>query len=96
MYRYVQARDVGWSVLDVAVSHAGDRLVYSSWCQNLHLVSLSPQPDQDRHHLELSLAPPGLSSFCIFSLAFSNDDSEILGGSNDGCLYIFNRQERPE
>ena len=93
MYDVCQARDVGWSVLDVAVSHAGDRLVYSSWCQNLHQVSLSSHSDQE--HLELALAPPGRSSFCIFSLAFSNDDSEILGGSNDGCLYIYNRQENP-
>ena len=93
MYDVCQARDVGWSVLDVAVSHAGDRLGYSSWGQNLHQVSLSSHSDQE--HLELALAPPGRSSFCIFSLAFSNDDSEILGGSNDGCLYIYNRQENP-
>ena len=72
----------------MAVSQAGDVLVYSSWCDNLHQVSL----DSPSAHLELALAPPGLQ-FCIFSVTFSNDDSEILGGSNDGCLYIFNRQE---
>ena len=84
-------------MLDVAVSHAGDWLVYSSWCDNLHQVSLSSPaaPHQDQPHLELALAPPGLQ-FCIFSVTFSNDDSEILGGSNDGCLYIFNRQEYPD
>lgn len=30
--------------------------------------------------------------FCIFSVAFSNDGKEILGGSNDGDLYIFDRE----
>ena len=39
----IEAREVGWSILDVAVSHAGDSLVYSSWCENLHSVSLTDQ-----------------------------------------------------
>lgn len=30
--------------------------------------------------------------FCIFSVAFSNDGKEILGGSNDGDLYIYDRE----
>lgn len=30
--------------------------------------------------------------FCIFSVFFSSDGKEILGGANDGCLYIYDRQ----
>ena len=87
----LEARDVGWSVLDVAVSHAGDCLVYSSWNENLHLVNLSSETgDKDRQHLPLPLAPDDVQ-FCLFCVTFSDDDSEIIGGSNDGCIYIYDR-----
>jgi len=88
----IAARDVGWSVLDVAVSHAGDCLVYSSWCENLHCVKIgSHVADQDkRTHFPLPLAPDD-GSFCMFCVTFSEDDKEILGGSNDGCIYIYDR-----
>ena len=33
-----QAQDVGWSVLDVALSPDGGHLVYSSWSDSLHQV----------------------------------------------------------
>jgi WD repeat-containing protein 23 len=30
--------------------------------------------------------------FCIFSLVFSSDGREILGGANDGFLYVYDRE----
>ena len=33
-------QDVGWSVLDVALSPDGGHLVYSSWSDSLHLVPM--------------------------------------------------------
>ena len=30
--------------------------------------------------------------FCIFSLRFSQDSKEILGGANDGRIYVYNRE----
>ena len=36
---YIQARDVGWAVLDVALSPEGTHLVYSSWNDFLYQVS---------------------------------------------------------
>lgn len=86
--RTITARDVGWSVLDVAVSRAGDALVYSSWNENLHLVRLGASGDSG--HAPLPLAPDDIQ-FCIFSVAFSADDKELLGGANDGCIYIYDR-----
>lgn len=32
---------------------------------------------------------PASNSFSIFSLQFSNDGSEIICGSNDTCVYMF-------
>jgi WD40 repeat protein len=36
---------------------------------------------------------PNSNSFSIFSLQFSVDGSEIICGSNDACVYIFDLQK---
>merc|ERR1719189_738859 len=84
------ARDVGWAVLDVAVSGAGDCLVYSSWSDHLHAVQLDRGEPGDRPHTPLTLSQDD-GHFCIFSVSFSADDRELLGGANDGCIYIYDR-----
>ena len=43
--------------------------------------------DLERH--EVLPLRPDLRRFCIFSLTFSQDGTEVLGGANDGCLYIY-------
>ena len=34
------------------------------------------------------------NSFCLFSLRFSQDGREILGGANDGFIYLFDRERQ--
>ena len=84
----MQARDVGWSILDVAVSPDGEHLVYSSWSDSLHQVSLQG-PEENHQSLPLS---PDDQQFCIFSVSFSSDSRELLGGANDGYLYLYDRE----
>ena len=36
------------------------------------------------------------SRFCIFSVRFSNDGNEILGGANDGFIYLFDRESQQQ
>jgi len=43
-------------------------------------------------HTALYLDPETEHSFCIFSTAFSQDNREIMGGANDRCLYVFDRE----
>lgn len=33
LIKTITARDVGWSILDVAVSPDGNYMAYSSWCE---------------------------------------------------------------
>ena len=71
----------------------GRQLVYSSWSDNLHFVSLGDADDEEdggRQHYNLQLHP-GDHQFCVFSVRFSSDGREILGGANDGCLYVYDR-----
>lgn len=92
----IKARDVGWSVLDVSLSPDGTHLVYSSWNDYLYQVPILADNYQDEGHsveqTPLRLDPPGHHQFCIFSVRFSEDSTELVGGANDGCIYLYDRQ----
>ncbi|XP_054274991.1 DDB1- and CUL4-associated factor 11-like isoform X1 [Macrosteles quadrilineatus] len=80
----IQARDVGWSIVDTTFSPDGRWIVYSSWSESLHLCRIS----DPENHEALPLNPED-RRFCIFSTVFSSDGTEILGGANDGYLYVY-------
>nr|XP_042908146.1 DDB1- and CUL4-associated factor 11 isoform X2 [Parasteatoda tepidariorum] len=86
--RTVEARDVGWSILDTAVSPDGCNFIYCSWSECIHMCTISG--DQDIH--EALPLYPDERRFCVFSLRFSQDGKEILGGANDQYLYVYNRE----
>ncbi|XP_076470711.1 DDB1- and CUL4-associated factor 11-like [Babylonia areolata] len=88
LLKTIRAREVGWSVLDVAFSPDGNYLIYSSWSDCIHLCNI--YGDHEVH--ESLLLSPGEHSFCIFSLMFSSDNREIVGGANDGCMYVYDRE----
>uniref|UniRef100_A0A3Q3LBY5 Ddb1 and cul4 associated factor 11 n=1 Tax=Mastacembelus armatus TaxID=205130 RepID=A0A3Q3LBY5_9TELE len=87
--RTVKARDVGWSVLDVCFTPDAHHILYSSWSDYIHLCSISGDSE---NHTALDLNPDE-RRFCVFSLAASTDSKEILGGANDGCLYVFDLEQ---
>ncbi|XP_072566921.1 DDB1- and CUL4-associated factor 11 isoform X2 [Paramormyrops kingsleyae] len=86
--RTVRARDVGWSVLDVCFTPDSTCVLYSSWSDYIHVCSIGGDSET---HTALDLNPEG-RRFCVFSLAASSDGKEVLGGANDGCLYVFDRE----
>lgn len=52
----------------------------------VHLSRIDGRP----HELKpLYLEPLSNYNFCIYSVAFSNCRDQIIGGSSDGCLYIY-------
>ncbi|XP_052816129.1 DDB1- and CUL4-associated factor 11-like isoform X2 [Mya arenaria] len=87
LLKKVRARDVGWSVLDTAFSPDGNYMAYSSWSDCIHLCNVY---GDEEIHQALPLHP-NANSFCIFSLTFSSDNREIMGGANDGNLYVYDR-----
>jgi WD repeat-containing protein 23 len=87
--KLVEARDVGWSILDTVVSPDGLSFVYCSWSECIHICNIFG--DQEVHEA-LPLYPEE-RRFCVFALRFSQDGREILGGANDECLYVYNREE---
>lgn len=86
-FKEIRARNVGWSVLDTQISPDSQHLIYSSWCDYIHQINIY---GEEERHVALPLSP-GDGRFCLFSLRFSEDGLEILGGANDGYLYLFDR-----
>ncbi|CAB4005840.1 DDB1- and CUL4-associated factor 11 [Paramuricea clavata] len=87
-FQDVVAQNVGWSIVDTAYSHDQRHLIYSSWSSDIYLCDIAG--GYERSHVALHMRP-SIHSFCAFSIKFSQDDNEILTGSNDGSIYIYNR-----
>uniref|UniRef100_T1JBZ6 Uncharacterized protein n=1 Tax=Strigamia maritima TaxID=126957 RepID=T1JBZ6_STRMM len=90
LFKTIPARDVGWSILDTAFSPSGNHLIYSSWSECIHLCNIYGNHEV---HEALPLCPDD-RRFSIFSVMFSQDGSEILGGANDGCLYVYDTERK--
>ncbi|XP_039286743.1 DDB1- and CUL4-associated factor 11 [Nilaparvata lugens] len=87
----ISAKDVGWSILDTAFSPDGNSVAYSSWSEKIHIIKLDDTMDvTDAEQVALPLCPDE-RRFCIFALVFSADGNEVLGGANDGNLYVYDR-----
>ncbi|XP_065160411.1 DDB1- and CUL4-associated factor 11 isoform X1 [Atheta coriaria] len=82
----LNARDVGWSVIDVAFSPNNENFIYSTWSTSIHLCSVGGNPKKQEPLKLVNTA----RRFCVFSLAYSSDGQEILGGANDGVMFIYN------
>ncbi|KAM8985891.1 DDB1- and CUL4-associated factor 11 [Ara ararauna] len=87
-FRSCRARDVGWSVLDVAFSPDGAHCVYCSWAGAVHVYDIYGEGDT---HTALDLRPEE-RRFAVFSVAVGPDGREVLGGGSDGCVYLYDRE----
>ncbi|XP_073527145.1 DDB1- and CUL4-associated factor 11 isoform X1 [Phyllobates terribilis] len=88
-FRTIKARDVGWSVLDVAFAPDGGHFLYSSWSDYIHICSIYGDTES---HTALDLSPSE-RRFAVFSLTVSRDGREVLGGANDGCVYVYDLEQ---
>ncbi|XP_053218783.1 DDB1- and CUL4-associated factor 11 isoform X2 [Podarcis raffonei] len=88
-FRSIKARDVGWSVLDVAFTPDGAHFLYSSWSDYIHICNIYGECDT---HTALDLRPDE-RRFAVFSLAVSSDGREVLGGANYGCVYVYDMEQ---
>ncbi|XP_060111840.1 DDB1- and CUL4-associated factor 11 [Heteronotia binoei] len=89
-FRSIKARDVGWSVLDVAFTPDGAHFLYSSWSNYIHIGNIYGESDT---HTALDLRPEE-RRFAVFSLTVSSDGREVLGGANDSCVYVFDVEQK--
>ncbi|XP_058679180.1 DDB1- and CUL4-associated factor 11 [Ammospiza caudacuta] len=88
LLRATRGRHVGWSVLDVAFSPDGSQALYCSWSSYVHAFDLHGEGDA---HTALDFRPED-RRFAVFSLAVGPDGRDVMGGANDGCVYVYDRQ----
>lgn len=84
---------VGQNVVSNIINYIYYSLIVSinNYNKIFFLVYLCPVYGDSNTQESLSLCP-GERRFCIFSLVFSSDGREILGGANDGFLYVYDRE----
>lgn len=93
---------MGWSILDVAISPDGKHLVYSTWHEGMYQCDVHSFENWQQLRVD---APESRSifftffyinneiyRFALFSLRFNSDGSEIVAGSNNEHIYIYNRE----
>ncbi|XP_053824624.1 DDB1- and CUL4-associated factor 11 [Vidua chalybeata] len=88
LLRATRGRHVGWSILDVALCPDGRQALYCSWSSYVHVFDLHGEGDA---HTALDFRPED-RRFAVFSLAVGPDGRDVMGGANDGCVYVYDRE----
>lgn len=93
LYKEIEARDIGWSIVDLDFSTDSRFVIYSSWSHCVHLINtqgefelheaLDFQPNQHQQHV------------CMFGIRFSTNGSrEILAGLNGGVAMLYDIERK--
>jgi hypothetical protein len=88
----IQARYIGWTVIEVAFSPDHTHLCYGTWSPLLHHCSLA---GDEITQTPLDLRPPE-DSFATFGIFYTPDGASVAASGSDGCVYVYDlcRQER--
>lgn len=84
------ARDVGWTVVDLAMSPDQRSILYSSWSSKIHLIDCA----SGRQTAYSMPFPPSLRNFCTFSLKWAADSRSLLAGCSGGRVCILDAETR--
>jgi len=89
----IPARNIGWSIISTDFSPNEQWLIYSSWSDQIHLANTT---GPHSIHQALQIVPHSANRFCLFSIQFSQDSKEIIGGSSDQCVYIYDIERKAQ
>ncbi|XP_022890536.1 LEC14B protein [Olea europaea var. sylvestris] len=92
----ILARSLRWTVTDTSLSPNQQYLVYATMSPIVNVVNVGSTTTESLANiteihdgLDFSAADDGGYSFGIFSLKFSTDGREIVAGSSDDSLYVY-------
>ena len=86
LQKRIHTHEMGWSVLCTDFSPNAQWVAYSGWDTNVHLVNTGG--DHEIHEA-LAVADERGGHLALFSVKFSSDSREILAGSNDQHVYLY-------
>ncbi|CAH9132676.1 unnamed protein product [Cuscuta epithymum] len=97
----IQAHGLNWTVTDTSISSDQSHLVYATMSPIVHIVDAGSSDNEsiediDEVHegFDFSSDVDGDHSFGIFTVNHSNDGREIVGGSSDDAIYVFDLEAR--
>eukprot|EP00455_Lapot_gusevi_P044322 TRINITY_DN5521_c0_g1_i3.p1 TRINITY_DN5521_c0_g1~~TRINITY_DN5521_c0_g1_i3.p1 ORF type:complete len:341 (+),score=72.29 TRINITY_DN5521_c0_g1_i3:33-1025(+) len=82
----IEARDVGWSIIDIDYSPDQRFVIYSSWSAYIHMCNVDG--DYELHEA-LELEPT-----CMFGIRFSPNNREILAGCRYGSVMMYDVERK--
>ncbi|XP_062022977.1 LEC14B protein [Rosa rugosa] len=92
----IPAKSMRWTVTDTSLSPDQRHLVYASMSPIVHIVNVGSAETESRANrmeihegLDFSSADDGVYSFGIFSIKFSTDGREVVAGSSDESIYVY-------
>ncbi|CAH9115159.1 unnamed protein product [Cuscuta epithymum] len=96
LQKNIQAQGLNWTVTDTSISPDQSHLVYATMAPIVHIVDAGSSDNEsiediDEVHegFDFSSDVDGDHSFGIFTVNHSNDGREIVGGSSDDAIYVF-------
>ncbi|KAL5793023.1 hypothetical protein ACOSP7_001617 [Xanthoceras sorbifolium] len=92
----IYAKSLRWTITDTSLSPDQRHLVYASMSPIVHIVNVGSAATESvaniteiHDGLDFSAADDGGYSFGIFSVKFSTDGRELVAGSSDDSIYVY-------
>ncbi|OIT06950.1 PREDICTED: LEC14B protein [Nicotiana attenuata] len=90
----ILAKSLRWTVTDTSLSPGQRHLVYATMSPIVHIVNVGSAGTESlanitEIHDGLDLAADEDDSFGIFSVKFSTDGREVVAGSSDDAIYVY-------
>ncbi|KAE9460580.1 hypothetical protein C3L33_07537, partial [Rhododendron williamsianum] len=92
----ILAKSLRWTITDTSLSADQRYLVYASMSPIVHIVNIGSAATESLANiteihdgLDLSADDDGGYSFGVFSVKFSTDGRELVAGSSDEAIYVY-------
>ncbi|KAJ6329209.1 hypothetical protein OIU77_010812 [Salix suchowensis] len=96
----ILAKSLRWTVTDTSLSPDQRHLVYASMSPVVHIVDVGSAETESLANvtelhdgLDFSSSSDGSYSFGIFSVKFSTDGRELVAGSSDDSIYVYDLEQ---
>ncbi|KAI8055518.1 WD40-repeat-containing domain protein [Syncephalis plumigaleata] len=89
----IHAQRGNWTLSDVTLSRNQQQLAYSSLLPHAYYVNLNAE-DPDDEQTVLDFSGRNRYGFCIWSLRFSGDGHEVIAGTSDDSICVYDLEKR--